>query len=360
MIHGIKRKKTPQELIDKKRRADAPKIREFQELVAQCQKNREAGKHDRDALEVTTELLELNPDNYMFWNIRREIFEKGIFVGNHGEASKDSLGNVTESSLGNTPNLNNPPNKLESGDEAILAKEMAFVLSKLKRFPKAYCIWTHREWCIDRMRDEEWQKELALVDFMLAKDPRNFHGWHYRRMVVNKLKSLGKTNLTETEFDYTTEKINQNFSNFSAWYNRALLIPKHLEHEPNRRAFLEKEIDYLRQAVFTDPDVSSVWFFHKWLYSNLELIDNEIGSIDKQRMISEEIEMIEELSEVEPNNSYCLIALVYLRDMLRNAGHIDQSLNDHKRRIEVYERLETIDPMRRNMYQAWKNRYLEC
>lgn len=51
------------------------------------------------------------------------------------------------------------------------------------------------------------------------------HGWGYRRYVVANLEKARKISLVQSEFDYTTTKTN-NISNFSAWHNRANLIPK--------------------------------------------------------------------------------------------------------------------------------------
>ena len=85
---------------------------------------------------------------------------------------------------------------------------------------------------------------------MLSLDSRNFHGWGYRRTVISALESIelqaedSNTDLTETEFEYTTKMINSNLSNFSAWHNRSKLIPRLLDkrvadHQA-RRSFLDK------------------------------------------------------------------------------------------------------------------------
>lgn len=383
MIHNVKRKKTPQELIDKKHKQDAPKIVEFHNLVDQCFANRKASKNDMEALSITTHLLELNPENYVFWNIRREIFENGVLKSL--ESSTESQDQQEKD--GKEDKVQDEQQQKQKRKQELLAKEMYFVLSQLKRFPKAYPLWNHRNWCINKMPESEWQNELALIDYMLSKDPRNFHGWHYRRVIVSKLEGLMKNKnasntaavtdkedakdvngahtdtMTQHEFEYTTKKINNDFSNFSAWYNRALLIPKYLSEkdgkEENRSEFLKQEIEYLRQAVYTDPEVSSAWFYHKWLYNNLDTIDQGISDEEKQKLIQEEITMVEELAEVEPDNSYCLIALVYLRDFCYQAGKIEEDAEDQKRRVEVYERLQEIDPLRKRMYQAWKTSYLK-
>ena len=69
---------------------------------------------------------------------------------------------------------------------------------------------------------------------MLTLDNRNFHGWGYRRRVVEALESeelspgpAGKgISMVKEEFDYTTRMIRTSMSNFSAWHRRSKLIPR--------------------------------------------------------------------------------------------------------------------------------------
>jgi len=64
---------------------------------------------------------------------------------------------------------------------------------------------------------------------------------------VSSIEKLRGVSLAKTEFDYTTQKTN-NISNFSAWHNRAMLIPRLLPpktaptFEAERKAFLQKGV----------------------------------------------------------------------------------------------------------------------
>ncbi len=51
-------------------------------------------------------------------------------------------------------------------------------------------------------------------------DARNFHGWAYRRFVADRACVP-----PEEEEAYSMECINANFSNFSAWHARTVLLP---------------------------------------------------------------------------------------------------------------------------------------
>lgn len=91
---------------------------------------------------------------------------------------------------------------------------------------------------------------------MLTHDSRNFHGWSYRRTVVEQLESdalatesqegegrISSSGMVEEEYSYTTRMVRTSLSNFSAWHNRSKLIPRLLDErkadESARRKFLD-------------------------------------------------------------------------------------------------------------------------
>jgi len=118
----------------------------------------------------------------------------------------------------------------------------------LKANPKVYWIWNHRRWCLENVPDgpeEEcdgwkqgnWDRELLVVEKMLEADSRNcgyivlyddqkvdsviVHAWNYRRYVLG---SMPKRRSGKSELGYTMEKIEKNFSNFSAWHQRSKVL----------------------------------------------------------------------------------------------------------------------------------------
>lgn len=72
----------------------------------------------------------------------------------------------------------------------------------------------------------------------------------------------------EEELNFTTNKIDSNFSN-SAWHNRSVLLSQLLEQKAHGCASKEKiiaeEFELVHQALFTDSDDQSGWFYHLWL-----------------------------------------------------------------------------------------------
>lgn len=125
----------------------------------------------------------------------------------------------------------------------LISDDLDFLLPLLRKFPKCYWIWNYRLWVLGeatRLLSASdarayWQRELDLASKMLSLDSRNFHGWGYRRVVVEaleggKLSSEAKSNSQiEEEFAYTTKKIESNLSNFSAWHNRSKIIVRLLD-----------------------------------------------------------------------------------------------------------------------------------
>lgn len=230
---------------------------------------------------------------------------------------------------------------------------MLFIQSKFKYFPKVYWLWNHRRWCLELDSTADWNAELGLVNYLLERDARNFHGWHYRRYIVSNIEKSSSESLTKSEFDYTTKKINENFSNFSAWHNRNKLIPEYLQdHTPEeRRKFLESEINYVIQAIFTDPEDQSGWLYHQWLVTSSAEIVPDITKDEIFQTISSQINSIADLYEEEPDNYNCMFFLMkYLHYAKSKTGKLPET---NVSSMELLEKLKKSDSMRINMYQYY-------
>jgi geranylgeranyl transferase type-2 subunit alpha len=73
----------------------------------------------------------------------------------------------------------------------------------------------------------------------------------------------------DEELQFTTEKINENFSNYSAWHNRSALLSELYRNETGGKEIvqgrLEEEFDLVKNSFFTDPNDQSAWFYYSWL-----------------------------------------------------------------------------------------------
>merc|ERR1712137_978252 len=105
-------------------------------------------------------------------------------------------------------------------ERARMRFSLAVVQECLMINPKSYPVWFHRMWVME-WGECLWQHkvDLKLTAKMLALDDRNFHCWTYRRFVV-RIASVQPTD----ELSFTMDKINANFSNYSAWHYRSKLL----------------------------------------------------------------------------------------------------------------------------------------
>lgn len=106
--------------------------------------------------------------------------------------------------------------------------------------------------------------EFRLLEKLQKADSRNFHAWNYRRFIA-ALQNRSE----EDELKFTTDMINTNFSNYSAWHNRSVLLSHLIEKKAQgfcpKEKVLTEEFELIHQALFTDPDDQSGWFYHLWL-----------------------------------------------------------------------------------------------
>lgn len=210
-----------------------------------------------EILKLSSEVLLTNPDFYTAWNIRKEAL------------------------LASDP---------------CWKDELSFTMECLKKNEKSYSVWQHRIWVLSKMPQSEYDNEIKLCNSFLAKDERNFHCWDYRSYICD----IAQRDIKD-EFDFTTEKIERNFSNFSAWHRRHKLLIKGLALPDGQcpescdlRLIWNREYEMILKALFTDPSDQSVWLYHNWL------VKNNFGKFSQ-----EQLNKLKLLEELEPENE-CL------------------------------------------------------
>lgn len=144
----------------------------------------------------------------------------------------------------------------------IIQLDLQFLFPLLLKFPKCYWIWNHRLWLLEQSTAllpapkarKLWEEELGLVGKLLSRDSRNFHGWGYRRIVVESLESaaLQGQSMSRSEFEYTKKMIGTNLSNFSAWHNRTKLILRILDEEKASDDERQKMLDQGLRSDFEE------------------------------------------------------------------------------------------------------------
>lgn len=272
-----------------------------------------------------------------------------------------------------------------------LSHDLRLTMTQLKIYPKCYWIWNHRTWCLQQLQlhgEANWEYELAIVLKLLEMDSRNFHGWHYRRYVVQNMesnavgsaetvddKSLVELSINLTEFAYTTSKINKNISNFSAWHNRTKIMPKifNILEKPLDKLSLSKEntqllllfsspydmlmyeLDLVKTGMYMDSDDTSVWLYLQWLLTDeifVGAFDDKAAYLD---LLTTQLKDVQELNELEKDDSstnsdhvWCLKTIVFIKGLIKKASKSEQMLDDDI--VEHLNKLVVLDPLRRGHY----------
>jgi geranylgeranyl transferase type-2 subunit alpha len=273
----------------------------------------------------------------------------------------------------------------EQSPDNLLQGDLQLTFALLRKFPKCYWIWNHRNWLL---REGEglmgveaacklWSGELQLINKMLQADSRNFHAWGYRRFVVSQIERLAASeaapttgtaqkSLSESEFEYTTKMIKTNLSNFSAWHNRSQLIPKIL-HKRNadakaRRAFLGSELALICEAINTDPFDQSIWFYHQYLLSILSplcppdlLVVQDLTNGERQKYYEHEMEYIREILEDETDCKWIYEALLGLAEAYLGVDAGTELFTTREMRSWLDE-LKRLDPLRRGRWNDLERR----
>lgn len=192
-----------------------------------------------------------------------------------------------------------------------------------------------------------------------------------------------------------SEKIHQDFSNYSAWHYRTVLINRlHPLTSTTRWSVIQEEFSFARQAFYVEPADQSAWLYYRWL---MAAVANEAAKTTKIKLptgltynfnqknsssssttttehaesqsdshsnippatsssplspspleiFTRELDECRSLDSIEPDCKWVLLTIAILLaccDALRN----NQESNSEQ--AEIFDRLRSIDPMRSNYY----------
>ncbi|KAJ2741219.1 Rab geranylgeranyltransferase [Coemansia sp. BCRC 34301] len=311
-MHGRRRQAFREPSVDEKEQS-RQRVEKYCSLNSSVMELRAKSVFTTEALDLTRRLLELNTELHTVWNYRRQVFQ-------HMDLWQDA---------------DERQRKLDA--------ELGFVFEIIMKNVKSYWMWNHRVWTLNSMPRADWRKELGLVAKLLALDARNFHGWDYRRFVVSKIKGAGGDDadaIDAAEFAYTTEQINRDCANHSAWHNRSKLLPAVLESSSaeTQRDMLKTEKDMILNAIYTDPDDQNAWLYHAWLVS-IQPSDE-----DRCRLLRDKVAAIRELLELEEEEAGNKRPLIELVDALAAIDGLEPVTDDEKQEcLQTLHRLKSTD-----------------
>ncbi|KAK7398110.1 Rab geranylgeranyltransferase [Neonectria punicea] len=399
--HGVAR--TARFRTDEQRQQDIERIQKYRSLEDQIRLQTADSHYGQETFHLTSKLLRLNPEYYSIWNVRRRCLISGLLskpsaglspskaspstsatdtlttssaasLPSYSTKTQQALDPLTAGRSGTIPELESAPAADDASrqeqDINTIRTELAFTIPLLMEFPKCYWIWNYRLWTLQQATERFdvavarhiWEEELGLVSKMLTRDRRNFHAWGYRRHVVTQLESpvLDGRSMVEPEFEYTTKMIHVDLSNFSAWHNRSQLIPRLLDErkadDAFRKAFLDKELDLVREALNVGPEDQSLWFYHQNLVLNLaeqpgiSPIAPKLTIDERKSYILREIVDIKDLLDDYADIKWIYEALVeYTTALWQLTG---QAREDEEQRdvAQWLGRLRELDPMRKGRW----------
>jgi len=301
--------KTSEQISRENKAKEIERIKLYRVLSDQAMQMKQEDRRDEQALEASQKALEMNTEVYSLWNHRRTILDSMM---------KEKT----------------PQEMLEK-----FKQELQFTERSIRANSKSYWVWLHRRWVVLHTAMAgtiNWKHELYLCNKLLSLDARNFHCWSYRRFVDHHGKIPHKE-----EFDYTTEKIGINFSDYSAWHQRSKLLPL-LYEGPALQNAIKNELELVWKAIYTQPEDQSPWIYHRWLIGTAKQIPKE-GEYDAQGLIKKELNNALEFLHDEPRSKWPLITTVTL---MKDLGGYEEEI---KRHVEI---LGQVDPFRINYYQS--------
>ncbi|KAL7685612.1 putative geranylgeranyl transferase type-2 subunit alpha [Plasmopara halstedii] len=315
-VKSIEREKEQQKT-DEQRQEELSKVRMYHEVAGKVLDLKRQQFFEPSVLPLTSHLLLLNPEFHMVWNYRRQTID--------ALATKSADPAAEWQELAKT--------------------ELKLTLDALQRNPKSYSTWFQRKWIIDH-RLGDLQKEIGLCDKLLNLDERNFHCWNYRRHVC-ELANVPK----EDQLAFTTQKIEQNFSNYSALHHRSINLPKPLTAE-----VIFDEIELIQQAVFTEPDDQSAWFYYRWLVTSMvELVKS--SAENAVEFLKKQAQWLEELVEMEAEAKWAIVTLADICGRLGVIINVGGWEEAKVHCLDLYDRAIALDPDHRSYYDDMKRKY---
>eukprot|EP00743_Colponemidia_sp_Colp-15_P003303 GILK01003567.1.p1 GENE.GILK01003567.1~~GILK01003567.1.p1 ORF type:complete len:448 (-),score=69.17 GILK01003567.1:144-1487(-) len=294
------------------RAEELAKLAKCNTLMKSLLDRRKRGVVDESSFDVTQKMLEINPDFNTLWNYRRDILNS-FFVS-----------------------------KTADEKEAMLLNELQLLERAFRKHPKCYAAWHYRKWVLQQVKDPKvLQRELALCKAFLDKDDRNFHVWNFRQWVVALIGLDPKV-----ELQFTTDRIQKNFSNYSAWHYRSkYLAAVHAKGAEQPKGdtvslpldVIRSELELVRNGVYTEPDDQCCWLYLRWLlWQESEVPDELVPDVESQIAVCDEL-----IESEEKILRWAMLTKAFLLTLLKR---------DLQQVVAIYDKMIEADPVHSSYY----------
>ncbi|KAL8283929.1 hypothetical protein RQP46_005361 [Phenoliferia psychrophenolica] len=187
----------------------------------------QANEKSARGLELTEDLIYMNPGHYSVWAYRAQIL-------------------------------------LETKSD--LSVELELMGELIKQHLKSYQVWQHRRTIVLALSDPS--RELSFTSRALAIDSKNYHTWAYRQWVLCEFYSKGvkrvgvEKEVWEGERRYVEGLLEEDVRNNSAWNHRFFCEVTTTEE---REGLLERELEFVKSKLQLAPNNPSAWNYLRGL-----------------------------------------------------------------------------------------------
>ncbi|OII73145.1 farnesyltransferase [Cryptosporidium ubiquitum] len=276
---------------------------------------------DLDYIDISTQVIDLNPQHYTAWYFRRKIIRVNYFE------------NETE-------------NKME-----FLREELRFVRGICERTPKCYQSWWHmriiREWLGFDI------EELKFINKQLKSDAKNMYVWNHRTWFIRKYNSID-SDLFLKELDFVSKIITEDCRNNSAWCYRNFIFTNLKKMNRLKESDFLEEVDYIVNWLIFAPHNDSIWNYIISFFSKIMVNEN----FNKETLIKNlSFEQVpknfkDAIEEIYVNHYDSCYQVVYIKAcMAYEEGDKDFVL-------KAFQLLQGVDPIRR-FYWKWRAKNLK-
>lgn len=169
----------------------------------------------------------------------------------------------------------------------------------------------------------------------------------FQCFILLYLQAVKAKNPLESELAFSTELIRRNFSNYSAWHYRTIILPR-MYPDAIPEAQIKEDFGFVINAIAADVDDQSAWFYSQFLIDQMK-------KAGYSNLIEKLSESIKEFVETDPDSEWVLYAVVKMILMK------DQDLTVEEKEFVQgsLHKLIKNDPLRKGCYESLFHQFRE-
>ncbi|KAF7763572.1 hypothetical protein Agabi119p4_8109 [Agaricus bisporus var. burnettii] len=277
-----------------------------------------SGERSERVLQLTEELIRLNPAHYTAWQYRYETLL----------ALSSSLQTELE-----------------------LMNELAI------KYLKTYQVWHHRRLLITLLRTP--QPELQFIETCLRVDSKNYHTWSYRQWLLSHF--VDDDDLWRGELEFIENVIGDDVRNNSAWHHRYFVVfgCGVRSGSEDRARIVRRELIFTKQNISLAPNNPSAWNYLRGILDYNRLPYSLCTQFVKPYTLPLDPNTVDivDLENPPPSRGAelpCVYAIEFLADIHEKAGDKDNILKG----VDLWKSLANEHDTIRKKY--WEHRIREA